>query len=269
MARIRSIKPEFWSSEQVVECSTSARLLFVGLWNFCDDGGVIPAKPIQLKMKIFPGDPFTKEDVWSWIEELIESGLLGLFENKNEQYLYVTGWSSHQRVDKPTLKFPGPFEEGSSTIRRGLDEGSQSALGGLTPGREWKGGEYEGRGSEGSGEEDSPIGESSPTEPVVKIPLIDKTDYDITAEQIADWQKDFPAIDVEQEIRNCRQWNNANPKNRKTRAGILRHITAWLTRAQDRAPTKRASEQTGDAREQARERLFGESTIEGEARRVN
>ena len=31
MARIRSIKPEFWVSEQVAECSTSARLTFVGL----------------------------------------------------------------------------------------------------------------------------------------------------------------------------------------------------------------------------------------------
>ena len=42
MARIRTIKPEFWTSEQVVDCSPTARLLFIGLWNFCDDGGVHP-----------------------------------------------------------------------------------------------------------------------------------------------------------------------------------------------------------------------------------
>jgi len=45
MARIRTIKPEFWVSEQVGECSPNARLLFIGMWNFCDDRGVHPAKP--------------------------------------------------------------------------------------------------------------------------------------------------------------------------------------------------------------------------------
>lgn len=34
MARIRTIKPEFWTSEQVMGCAPLARLLFIGLWNF-------------------------------------------------------------------------------------------------------------------------------------------------------------------------------------------------------------------------------------------
>jgi hypothetical protein len=45
MARIRTIRPEFWTSEQVTECSMPARLLFIGLWNFCDDGGRMPYSP--------------------------------------------------------------------------------------------------------------------------------------------------------------------------------------------------------------------------------
>ena len=56
MARIRTIKPEFWTSDQVVECSFAARLLFIGMWNFCDDYGVHPASLRKLKMEIFPGD---------------------------------------------------------------------------------------------------------------------------------------------------------------------------------------------------------------------
>lgn len=40
MARIRTIKPEFWTAEQVMELSRDARLLFIGMWNFCDDAGV-------------------------------------------------------------------------------------------------------------------------------------------------------------------------------------------------------------------------------------
>ena len=43
MARIRTVKPEFWTSEQVAECTPIARLAFIGIWNFCDDNGIHPA----------------------------------------------------------------------------------------------------------------------------------------------------------------------------------------------------------------------------------
>ena len=54
MSRIRTVKPEFWTSEQIIACSPIARLLFIGLWNFCDDNGVHPASYIRLKAEVFP-----------------------------------------------------------------------------------------------------------------------------------------------------------------------------------------------------------------------
>ena len=56
MSRIRTVKPEFWTSEQIIACSPIARLLFIGLWNFCDDNGVHPASYIRLKAEVFPPD---------------------------------------------------------------------------------------------------------------------------------------------------------------------------------------------------------------------
>src|SRR4051812_10412482 len=56
MARIRSIKPEFWSSEQVMECARDTRLLFIGLWNFVDDADRMSFSSKQIKALIFPGD---------------------------------------------------------------------------------------------------------------------------------------------------------------------------------------------------------------------
>ena len=44
MARIRTIKPEFWASEQVMDCKPVTRLLFIGLWNFVDDFGRAPQR---------------------------------------------------------------------------------------------------------------------------------------------------------------------------------------------------------------------------------
>lgn len=124
MARIRTIKPEFWTSEQIVECSTNARLLFVGLLNFCDDGGVHVASTKRLKMEVFPGDPFTDSDLGEWVEELIAVGLLCLFESQDQRYWWVTGWERHQKIDKPNRKYRGPFDDGSTIIRRTFDDHS-------------------------------------------------------------------------------------------------------------------------------------------------
>lgn len=37
LPRIRTIKPEFWTDEDVLKMSNSCALFFIGLWNFCDD----------------------------------------------------------------------------------------------------------------------------------------------------------------------------------------------------------------------------------------
>jgi hypothetical protein len=121
MARIRTIKPEFWTSEQVVECSPIARLLFVGMWNFCDDGGNYPASAKTLKMQIFPGDDIAITQIESMIRELTGAGLLLEYAAKGRQYWNVTGWK-HQKIDKPSFKHPQPFDDDSTIIRRALDD---------------------------------------------------------------------------------------------------------------------------------------------------
>ena len=72
MSRIRTIKPELWTSEQVVSCSPLSRLLFIGLWNFCDDHGVHQASYIRIKAEVFPADNFD-------INEIVNQHLKGTF----------------------------------------------------------------------------------------------------------------------------------------------------------------------------------------------
>ncbi len=121
MARIRTIKPEFWASEQIVECSTNARLLFVGMWNFCDDDGRHKASFKNLKAQVFPADNI---DVEPLVGELIQQDLVIEYERQGVRYWQVTGWK-HQRIDrKRDSDYPGPFDDGSTIIRRGLDEDS-------------------------------------------------------------------------------------------------------------------------------------------------
>lgn len=137
MSRIRSIKPEFWTSEQVMECSPLARLLFVGLWNFCDDNGVHPASCKTLKAEIFPADDITSQAVGALVAELIAQGLLAEFEHEGKRYWFVTGWH-HQKIDRPSpAKYPLPpkqkrkIVDDSPNARRGLDEDSTNSRDGI------------------------------------------------------------------------------------------------------------------------------------------
>lgn len=67
------------------------------------------------------------------------------------------------------------------------------------------------------------------------IPLVDGTEYAVTENALAEWQKLYPAIDAKQELRSLIGWNKANPKYKKTRVGINRHLNSWFSRAQNSA----------------------------------
>ncbi len=123
MSRIRTVKPEFWSSEQVMECSPIARLLFIGLWNFCDDQGRHPYALKQLRALIFPGDDITTDDMARMFDELSANGLLVRYTVEGKEYFYITGWS-HQKIDKPQkAKYPAPLPEHSPNPRDGIQMG--------------------------------------------------------------------------------------------------------------------------------------------------
>lgn len=118
MARYRTIKPEFWSSEQVMECSPIARLMFIGMWNFADDAGRLYFSAKTLKAQIFPGDDITAENVRGMLDELSSNGLVRFYAVDGKEYLLITGWH-HQKIDRPQKpRHPEPPPEDSSTVRR-------------------------------------------------------------------------------------------------------------------------------------------------------
>lgn len=99
MARIRNIKPDFWTDEKLVELETWERLLFIGLWNFADDEGYMPYSPKRIKMQVFPGDSL---EVSRGVQSLISIGAVELFDSEFGQVLHITKWSKHQKVSNPS-----------------------------------------------------------------------------------------------------------------------------------------------------------------------
>jgi hypothetical protein len=129
MSRIRTIKPDFYTAEQVMEVGIPARLTCIGMGNFADDNGVHPASPKTLKAEVFPSDDLTADAVAGFVSELIEHGLVGEFEAEDgKRYWYVIDWHRNQRIDRPTFKHPAPptgkIDEPSTNTRRDLDEQS-------------------------------------------------------------------------------------------------------------------------------------------------
>lgn len=200
MARIRTIKPEFWVSEQIAECSTNARLLFVGLWNFCDDRGVHPARSRTLKAEVFPMDDCSAQQVQEWVNELISAGLVALFfASDGQEYWHVLGWEKHQKIDRPSFKYPAP---NSTSDQRSIDEHSTNPRRAPPPGRESKGME----GSEG----DSTNAHRTPAKAEPKKRKAPMPDNFGISEPVKAWAAGKGFADLEQHLESFKDKCQAN-----------------------------------------------------------
>ena len=103
MARIRTIKPEFWDDLKVAKISRDARLLYIGMWNFADDLGVIIGDSLWIKSKVFPFDQIQIQQFDKWIQELVKSGFISQFSHKGEDFYYLPNLTRHQVINRPNL----------------------------------------------------------------------------------------------------------------------------------------------------------------------
>lgn len=104
--RIRSIKPEFWRSSDISKLPIEDRLLFIGLWSYVDDNGVGIDKLAAISADLFADDierdaPETFARVSRGLQNLSESNRIVRYTVDGAQYLSITNWGKHQRIDKP------------------------------------------------------------------------------------------------------------------------------------------------------------------------
>jgi hypothetical protein len=114
MARIRSIKPEFFTSETIAALPLSARLTFIGLWTYVDDNGVGHDSELLITAAIWPLERDNLETLARTREDLASlsrAGLVSRYQDSRKSYLYVTSWDEHQKVDHPRKpRYPRPSE---------------------------------------------------------------------------------------------------------------------------------------------------------------
>ncbi|MEV0616111.1 HNH endonuclease [Nonomuraea sp. NPDC050404] len=104
LARIRTIKPDFWDDDAVGALSRDARLMFIATWNLADDEGLVRWTAAYLKAHVFMyDDDITTADVEALMQELVERDMVFPYvAGKARQKLaYVVNFRKHQRINRP------------------------------------------------------------------------------------------------------------------------------------------------------------------------
>lgn len=114
MARIRTIKPEFWSDGDLAELPRDTRLFYIALWNFVDDNGVIEYKPKTIKALTFPHDHDLSIEIM--INQLISCDKLTKYNYEKQIYICCNKLNKHQKIDRPR-KSMLPKPESGEIIR--------------------------------------------------------------------------------------------------------------------------------------------------------
>lgn len=119
MARMRSMKPEYFSDQEIAEelpgrDGRDARLLYPGLWCLADEHGRLRADPRWIKGQLFAyDDDLTPEIIDRLIDMIAATGRAVRYRVRSSRYLFLPKLGKHQRLeaDKVPSRLPG-IDEG-------------------------------------------------------------------------------------------------------------------------------------------------------------
>lgn len=124
MARIRTVKPEFFKHEDLhiaeQESNLPLRLAFIGLWCVADRDGRFKWRPNQIKLDVLPYDSCDFSRV---LDALATRGFIEQYEDADgDLYGHIPSFCSHQVINNRESKsvIPSPFDASSTRDPRGL-----------------------------------------------------------------------------------------------------------------------------------------------------
>jgi uncharacterized phage protein (TIGR02220 family) len=132
VARIRTIKPDFFTSADIVSLTFAARLLYVALWCEADREGRLVWHPATFKLRYFPGD---KVNINAICQELILKDLVVLY---GENYGYIPTFRNHQHLNPRESPSKLPVPDASSRVTDASNLDMHAQVGREGKGREGK-----------------------------------------------------------------------------------------------------------------------------------
>lgn len=119
MARIRTVKPEFFRHERLFELEMKThlpvRLAFIGLWTAADREGRFKWEPRALKLDCLPFDDCDFSQV---LEALALHGFIGCYQAKDgRKFGHIPSWKLHQVINNREAASILPSPEDAQTLR--------------------------------------------------------------------------------------------------------------------------------------------------------
>jgi hypothetical protein len=191
MGRIRYLKPDFFKDEDLATLPIATRLFYAGLWVIADKAGRLEDRPKRLKIEIFP---YEEVDIEKCLNELAKPKTSGKpyimrYEVAGERFIQILNWNEHQKphhTEKESKIPPTPIEKGM-----GMGMGKGMGMGSVhNPSEKLDNGEL----------------------------TVKKVEVDINSEWFKDLQKDFPSLNITDELNRFYKWEKDNPRKNHKRA---------------------------------------------------
>ncbi|NUQ28008.1 MAG: hypothetical protein HOQ35_05785 [Acidobacteriaceae bacterium] len=133
MARIRTIKPDFFKHEDLFdleqETGLPVRIAFAGLWTVADRDGRFEWKPRTLTTDVLPHDPVDFAQV---LQALETRGFLNTYEVDGRRYGVIPSWDRHQvinnRESQSVLPPPPQLDNASATCESRVQDADEDSL---------------------------------------------------------------------------------------------------------------------------------------------
>ena len=131
MARIRTIKPEFFEHYDLWKAETEEglplRVAFAGLWTICDREGRFRWEPPRLKIKTLPYDDVDFSRV---LHALTTRGFVVRYRVNDCEYAYIPSFTRHQVINNKerASELPNPNDCEGLTRASRVDDACPTAL---------------------------------------------------------------------------------------------------------------------------------------------
>lgn len=102
MPRIRTIKPDFFKSEDVSALPMRARLTWIGLWTQCDDHGRYKDSARLIKGDLWSLEDVSLADIEEDLAALAAANRIARYQVDGKHYLVIVNWHKHQAINRPS-----------------------------------------------------------------------------------------------------------------------------------------------------------------------
>lgn len=242
MARIRTIKPSFWTHPLLSRVSDRARLLAIALLNLADDEGYFLADPALVRNFARPLDAGTEETHGAITELSVIEWIKVRDHASHGRVGHVVNFTKHQRINRPSTSELSKYFRDSAAD-------SVSVHGSIT-----ERSHPEGKGREGKGKErdhaqtdekpsasaTGPLTPEKPEPPPSALVAFLCGEWpDVSRVKATDLEsrgREFlPAVDLLAEAKRARGWEAADPSRRKVKHA--KFVWGWWSRCQERGGT--------------------------------